>query len=345
MNVTPPRNVHRTDDRGGFTLIELLVVIAVIGLLLALLLPAVQAAREAARRAQCINHLKQIGIALHNYEGSIGSLPWGVNPGGWNDWSASALMLAQLEQAPLYNSVNFSYGIAGAMPGNPMNSTAVSQRLEVMICPSDADRITSPEGRSNYAGNGGAAANLYINGLPDGLFGRVSPGAVVRFSDITDGLSNTAAFSERVKGIGQFTNGSNDNSHRDLTKPTSSVSLVARQSPDTEPGPYHDACLNNSPLNPNTPLASKVRPLGSYWHSGHPFATRYNHVMLPNTWSCAYDGITGSGAYTSSSHHPGVVNVLFADGRVQTIKDTVNRSVWWALGTRSRSELIAGGSY
>src|SRR5437763_187780 len=94
--------------RRGFTLIELLVVIAIIAVLIALLLPAVQAAREAARRTQCVNNLKQIGLALHNYHDNNLALPWGTGPWNWNDWSAHSLLLPYLEQQPLYNSINFN---------------------------------------------------------------------------------------------------------------------------------------------------------------------------------------------------------------------------------------------
>jgi prepilin-type N-terminal cleavage/methylation domain-containing protein len=92
----------------GFTLIELLVVIAIIAVLIALLLPAVQAAREAARRAQCTNNLKQIGLALHNYESAVGALPWGQCYGNFNDWAAQVMLLPYLEQSPLFNALNFA---------------------------------------------------------------------------------------------------------------------------------------------------------------------------------------------------------------------------------------------
>src|SRR5579864_4324549 len=103
--------MRRWTKRAGFTLIELLVVIAIIAVLIALLLPAVQSAREAARRAQCVNNLKQIGIAMHNYHDAFGSLPYGHGPFGWNDWNAHTYLLPFLEQRPIYDSINFSNGI------------------------------------------------------------------------------------------------------------------------------------------------------------------------------------------------------------------------------------------
>ena len=96
--------------RRGFTLIELLVVIAIIAVLIALLLPAVQAAREAARRAQCVNNLKQIGLALHNYHQAVNAFPWGDGPDEWNVWSSVALALPYFEGTTVFNAINFSYG-------------------------------------------------------------------------------------------------------------------------------------------------------------------------------------------------------------------------------------------
>src|SRR5215469_12266229 len=143
--------------RGGFTLIELLVVIAIITVLIALLLPAVQSAREAAHRAQCVNNLKQIGLAMHNYHTGIGTFPSGGTVGpnnwygspaysvSWGTWSAHALMLGYLEQAQLYNAANFSWAV-GMGSGWPINSTVSTSILNSFICPSDGLSPVSPQG-------------------------------------------------------------------------------------------------------------------------------------------------------------------------------------------------------
>jgi len=145
----------------GFTLIELLVVIAIIAVLIALLLPAVQAAREAARRAQCVNNLKQIGIALHGYHDATGILPWGQGPKNDNDWGPAAFILPYMEQTPLYNALNFGRDAGGvngfAKHGNKLNSTGQLANIKTLLCPSDIDRTSPAEGRLNYMGNAGSS--------------------------------------------------------------------------------------------------------------------------------------------------------------------------------------------
>ncbi len=126
--------------RRGFTLIELLVVIAIIGVLIGLLLPAVQAAREAARRAQCINNLKQLGLALHNYHDTAGSLPPGVIDMvyGWQQWSALSMMLPYMEQRQVYDTLNFAITGDSCDP-NGVNSTGIRTTVNAFLCPSDID--------------------------------------------------------------------------------------------------------------------------------------------------------------------------------------------------------------
>src|SRR5215813_12840242 len=153
--------------RRAFTLIELLVVIAIIAVLIALLLPAVQAAREAARRAQCTNNLKQIGLAIHNYHSTVNSLPWGDGP-WWIEWSAHTLLLPYIEQGPIYNAINFidtqPFGLTPMPNDNPANTTAEYTTIAGFLCPSDQDRLTSPDGHNNYMANSGSAPNCDYGG-------------------------------------------------------------------------------------------------------------------------------------------------------------------------------------
>jgi prepilin-type N-terminal cleavage/methylation domain-containing protein/prepilin-type processing-associated H-X9-DG protein len=368
---SPTRGPDLRRPDGGFTLIEVLVVIAIIGLLIALLLPAVQSAREAARRLQCANNLKQIGLALHAYHNAVGSLPWGQGPFGWNDWGAITMLLPHFEQGPLYDGINFSSALFPARPGCPANTTIQQTTLRILLCPSDVDRLTNPESHSNYAGNAGSNPLFFgratrapvfpvaaVYPTPDGLFAFVSAppeppfGSVVPFQGITDGLSSTAAFSERVKGIGT------DNQLDPMT-PATAVAGVSRPTgttagglpADTVPQVYFAACRATPPRADN--LATDAGPdgvgwyaYGMHWWNGHPYVGRYNHVMPPNTWSCAYDVngiINDNGANPPSSRHPGVVHVLFADGSTRALKQTVAVPVWWALGTRAGGELISAG--
>ncbi len=166
---SPPRillgtqAMNRKPRSAGFTLIELLVVIAIIAVLIALLLPAVQAAREAARRMSCVNNLKQIGIAMHNYHDVTGQLPSGhlttgptVGGSGWDDWSAFTMMLPYMELGTLYNALNFTDLLEPAKYGNKYNSTVTFSKINTFLCPSDPVRGTNPDGHTNYAGNAGS---------------------------------------------------------------------------------------------------------------------------------------------------------------------------------------------
>ena len=224
----------------GFTLIELLVVIAIIAVLIALLLPAVQAAREAARRTQCVNNLKQIGLAMHNYHSGNNSFPQGHSEAasqagysggyaGWTEWSAQAEMLPFMEQTPIYNAINFSF-CAGYNYGFLCNSTGAYATINSFLCPSDNNAngaVFSPGstgfgstpnnnsyrgsvGTTSLSGYGGYGGNqpdpfniLPANQKPNGTSnstGVFSYWVAYGLRDITDGSSNTIAFGESLVG-------------------------------------------------------------------------------------------------------------------------------------------------
>ncbi len=177
----------RTEMRRGFTLIELLVVIAIIAVLIALLLPAVQSAREAARRAQCTNNLKQIGLALHNYHTGMMSFPPGgayTSGGysapfysvGWGTWSAQALLLGYMEQQPLYNAANFSW-VVGFGPAFAINSSVSTAILAAFVCPSDG---ISPQKPSGTWGNAASLSCWQWTGATSNYF--ASAGTSTAFS-------------------------------------------------------------------------------------------------------------------------------------------------------------------
>jgi len=212
----------------AFTLIELLVVIAIIAVLIALLLPAVQAAREAARRIQCTNNMKQIGLGIHNYISATGSLPpgafWGRRSNGTlnsnNEWGPLARLLPYIEQTTLYNAANFSLCIMydnGALLGTYGNSTVVATRLSAYLCPSTPppgfslssvpfSGLTLPAPGNSYFASMGSCFEFYAGqttGPPNGPFyAALQTGSVVRLSDLRDGTSNTIGFGEWKIGDG-----------------------------------------------------------------------------------------------------------------------------------------------
>jgi prepilin-type N-terminal cleavage/methylation domain-containing protein/prepilin-type processing-associated H-X9-DG protein len=345
-------------DRGGFTLIELLVVIAIIAVLIALLLPAVQAAREAARRIQCVNNLKQFGLAIQNYHDANGALPptgmrYVVTPSVQNQ-SLKVRILAFIEQQPLYNAVNFCFGMstdnAGSATDDPLgvNTTIQVAQVAVFNCPSDSNIPNPAYNYSNYANTlggypGFSGGNFngpayYIGtmvtsaGIPICPSGtNVSTGGAISLSSITDGTSNTAIFSEVSKGK-NATSGLGP----DITFKLNST---------TGCGYANDQAISVACQASTTFSDGERQMQWARYYEGR--GGGYYHTILPNGKSCAFTG--GEGAPPNpigpSSYHPGGVNVGMLDGSVRFIKSTVAYTTWFALGTRAGGEVISADSY
>jgi len=325
---------HRRD---GFTLIELLVTLAVIAVLIALLLPAVQMAREAARRMTCANNLSQIGRALHNYHEAHRVLPFGCGTdydgivsslGTLADrrYSAHSQILPQLDQANAYEQINFNvapfdpYVNSGAYDPaciasgglSAVNGAAAVTVINVFLCPSDLDRLQSMWGHNNYRScNGGG----WHGRLGNGMFGQNSS---VRFDAVADGLSNTALFSERCKGTWD---------HAVFDPLADIYDTAGIWNEDT----FRDHCLS---LSPETAAAYPQNvDSGQNWLEANFNWTRYNHLVPPNHVSCK-NGFTWDGVgMAASSRHNGGVNVLLGDGQARFVSETIDPTVWRALGT------------
>jgi prepilin-type N-terminal cleavage/methylation domain-containing protein/prepilin-type processing-associated H-X9-DG protein len=318
--------------RRGFTLIELLVVIAIIAVLIALLLPAVQAAREAARRAQCVNNLKQLGLALHNYNGANNEIPPNSNANK-PDWSMKARLLPYLEQGPLYNALNVSFNTSDTPDAN---LTVRQTKLSGFVCPSDGNLPSTTDGITSYPNTIGVIRiNATLVDGPADKMGQSSDGPDITFATITDGLSNTMIFSEWIKGkINETRPG-----------PWQVYNSGIAEAGGTTADQYQQACLQAFQTNP---LGTVFTQKGKDWLFGScGWGGCYSHIMTPNQPGCWY----GTGANTdhtiigATSNHPGGVNCLMLDGSVKFIKTSVNKTVWRALATKDGGEVISADSY
>jgi len=334
--------------RAGATLVELLVVIAVIGFLFLLLLPAVQATNEGARRRQCVNHLKQLGLAAQHYEESFQRLPCGKGGGYPNApfyarWSLHAMLLRQMEQEPLHTAINFRFppetpdmgGSLALMPAyiSPTGTNAAECRTAIgaFICISDSPRSDVWPGQNNYVGNlgGWLADRGDVQGGPGDLNPLETQQGVyynlsrVKSADILDGLAHTAMFSEKRMG-----NGSPD--------PKTDMFVIPNQ---TSLDLTYQTCTALNPLTA-TPLTTNF---GAAWCMGEFWCTLYNHVAPPNQNTCGGIGFPGTMINMSiqvppSSAHPGGVNVCLCDGSVQFVADSIDLATWRGLGTRDNNE-------
>lgn len=296
--------------RPAFTLVEVLVTIAVIGLLVALILPAVQAAREAARRAKCVNNLRQIGMALHNYESACGSFPPATSAG----YSLHAAILPHLDHVPLYNAFNFSVSPIDEA-GMAANSTIDHASISVFLCPSDTDPGT-PLGWTNYAGNRGSDQGpfLYRGAFP------YPPDRPIGTQGFRDGTSHTAGVSEWVLGGGDL---------YARTRLGSLFSVSVGYGLDV-------SCLAADPL--TTPIGSNLK--GADWKFGDFTHSLYNHALGIDELSCTNLGSIQDGVYTAGSYHSGGANVLTMDGAAHFVKRGLSLPVWRAAGTRNGGEVF-----
>jgi prepilin-type N-terminal cleavage/methylation domain-containing protein/prepilin-type processing-associated H-X9-DG protein len=364
-------------SRSGFTLIELLVVIAIIAILIALLLPAVQAAREAARRIQCVNNMKQIGLALHNYHDgnncfAVGMLPataanGTLKPNG--GFSVLARLLNFVEQRPLYNAINMSLCAVNDPYGTAANSTVCLTRLSVFLCPScpaPSFAISLNTATSNAVNGFTAPGNSYFgsvgpnlefdatqtNDPPRGVF--QNQGSPIGLNSIMDGSSNTIAFGEWKIGQGNLANvviptdisfsgqlppGTTRNS---ATMPL--MSMPAGYANAQQWFPICVATVNGSGRQGQT------SELGEFWSNGL-FGVTLGTMILgsnppyPNCSTNGGDTLDTPGMMGMSSFHPGGANVLMCDGSVRFFKDNINLPVLWGLATRAGGEIISSDSY
>lgn len=313
----------------GFTLIELLVVIAIIAVLIALLLPAVQSAREAARRIQCVNHMKQIALAMHNYHSTHNLFPPGrvrsrVNGLG-QVYSCFAQILPEIEQRAVHDAINFDLNADRGI-GGPENDTARRMRIATLLCPSDTSSVFDAPEQSpvNYQMNVGTKHSVIDNN------GVLFENSRITFADIQDGSSQTALISEVVRSSAISLN---------WIIETANQRIVS----------YDATCRPNGPAVP--------RARGNRWIYGAPNHTMYSHHRPPNhpDPDCRGGNPFGDSNNTlwdllsldtaARSLHPGGVNVAMADGSVRFARNSVAISVWQFLGTRAGAEVVSADSY
>jgi prepilin-type N-terminal cleavage/methylation domain-containing protein/prepilin-type processing-associated H-X9-DG protein len=362
----------------GFTLIELLVVVAIIAVLIGMLMPAIQAAREAARRSQCMNNLKQLGLAMNNYVNSYGALPPVCIDQAWNgttpipqphqNWSQHARLLPYMEQRVLYNMINWDYGARwsdgdnvfadvnppdGADGGKDSipQMTVLVTTIAAFLCPSDSNRGSS--GTFLVAGDNRlvGASNYPCNiGLNRRLNGWILNGPNYVGSNWDKTVSDTTTLSTFVDGasntviFSEWIKGSGMPTGRAPNGLGEVYNLGENSNFYATDFQFAQLC-NVVPI---TNFNQQWQWKGEWW--GYGATMIYSHTQTPNRTSCIYHDINEDSRGTitmwpASSNHPGGVNVLFMDGTVKFIKSVVDYRTWYALATPNNREALSSDSY
>lgn len=334
----------RRIQSAGMTLIELMVVLSILGLLAAILLPAVSRALEASRRAACANNLRQLGLALLQYEATHTVLPdpcglpnYGTVPGypivDLKQYSAFAKILPYLDQVPLYQAINFEVGLhdvylnADILRGMHANTSVLRTSLGVFLCPSDGAPSDALGGGINYRVSLGFTLQHLADNDP--LEGPLAFFRCAKLAEVWDGLSRTLLLGERLRGI----------PGRAGIDPRRDMLSVPWTGPRGRPGPYGEDCKQQWTI------------LGHYSHGGAAWLigtmpqTAFTTVLPPNgrypDCLVTLTGVNSTyGAIAPRSNHDGVVNALNADGSLRVVRDTIALSVWRALGTKAGGESL-----
>ncbi|PQO45482.1 DUF1559 domain-containing protein [Blastopirellula marina] len=358
--------------RYAFSLVELLVVIAILGLLVSLLLPAIQQAREAARRMQCGNHVKQLTLAIQLYHDAHGSTPlhmhrsahdYGTGNSGNLSWYFG--LLPSIEETAAHETVlseisGEGYSWEGLVDESTPLGKVARHRGEVFTCPSESTVNNNVPGIANfsYVANAGPSRLLSLPGRgtslrsrgiishsrmsdqgPDSVNcqGEWLPGSnhIVRFQEITDGLSNTAAVSEGLVNDGT-------GNHPDIRRNLYYTKTKLIQVPGT---PVFDVIADGMANRVNWPNWGQYKGL-SWLYTSSWEKHLYHHVFLPNSISIPgynddwFRCSEADGAVTPSSNHPGGVQISMADGSVRFVAESVDMNVWWAIGTAAGGEAV-----
>jgi prepilin-type processing-associated H-X9-DG protein len=309
--------------------------------LIAMLLPAVQAAREAARRMQCINNMKQLGLAMHNYESSFGGLPpqqvlvfAGTTVSWKSSWGATSRVAPYIEQGALFNSINYTLKTSAAD-----NSTVAASSLKALICPSEVN----PQPFTSTSSTGAVSTYGISNyGWCEGDWSAFGPNMSRSFASFTDGLSQSLLGAE-VKAYQPAYHDCPSAVPANLATPTATPDVATLL-----------ATIKGSSTSCGTAAAGHT-----HWVNGNSFYDGFTTALPPNTGSfagtpavdtdlCSEDEDDGGPTYsavTSRSYHPGGVNSLFGDGSARFIKNAINWQTWRALGSVGGGEVVSGDSY